>query len=71
MNESEWTEVTVCSACGSRVSPERDRAFASSPEVYLCFACAEARGGVYEAGEDRWVVAPDATGLDDERRPHA
>ncbi len=70
MNESEWAETTVCFICGAELSPEVDRAFACSPEIYLCFECAEARGGVYDAGEDRWVVAPDTSGLADERRPH-
>ncbi len=70
MNESEWTEMTTCLGCGAQVSPEADRAFACSPDTYLCFECAEARGGVYDADEDRWVVAPDTSGLADERRPH-
>jgi len=70
MNESEWTETTTCLGCGAQLSPAVDRAFACSPEGYLCFACAEARGGVYDADEDRWVVAPDTSGLEDERRPH-
>lgn len=70
MNESEWTEMTTCLGCRAQVSPTIDRAFACSPDTYLCFACAEARGGVYDAGEDRWVVAPDTSGLEDERRRH-
>jgi len=70
MNESEWPEVTTCLGCGAEVSPAIDRAFACSPDGYLCFECAEARGGVYDTDEDRWVVAPDASGLADERRPH-
>jgi hypothetical protein len=52
------------------LSPELDRAFACSPDTYLWFACAAARGGLYDAEEDRWIVPPDASGLDDERRPH-
>lgn len=70
MNQNEWAEGTGCSECGAQLSPERNRAFACSPETYLCFACAEARGGVYDAQQDRWIVPPDAAGLDDERRPH-
>lgn len=71
MNESEWTQATTCVACGADVSPEVDRAFACSSDTYLCFACAEGRGGVYDAEQDRWIVAPDTSGLQDERRPHA
>jgi len=71
MNESEWKGVTTCIACGAEVSPEVDRAFACSSDNYLCFECAEARGGVYDADEDRWIAAPDTSGLEDERRPHA
>jgi hypothetical protein len=59
-----------CCLCGAPIWPETDRSFACSPEEFLCFACSERRGGVYEAREDRWVVAPDVAGLFDERRPH-
>jgi hypothetical protein len=70
MNESEWTEVTVCAVCRAQLSPDVDRAFACGPDTYLCFECAEARGGVFDANEDRWIVAPATSGLNDERRPH-
>ncbi len=65
-----WEETSSCIDCGAELWPDRDRAFPSGPETYLCFDCAERRGGVYDADEDRWTVPPDATGLPDERRPH-
>ncbi|MBX3189205.1 MAG: hypothetical protein KF819_19435 [Labilithrix sp.] len=66
----EWIEPTACFDCGAELWPDIDRAFASGPDVVLCFACAERRGGVYDADEDRWLVAPDMSGIADERRPH-
>jgi hypothetical protein len=68
MNQDEWGETTRCCDCGAEIWPEADRAFPCSPETYVCFACAERRGGAYDADEDRWVVAPDVAGLFDERR---
>jgi hypothetical protein len=45
-------------------------AYAVGPETYLCFACAERRGGAYDSDEDRWVTPPNETGIPDERRAH-
>lgn len=70
MNQDEWTEEVSCCACGATFWPDVDRGFACSPEAYLCFACSEQRGGAYDADEDRWVIAPDTSGLLDERRAH-
>ncbi len=64
-------EPISCAACGADLWPDVDRAFPASPDTFLCFECAERRGGVYDADEDRWVVAPDVMGVSDERRPHA
>lgn len=66
-----WDDASACIDCGAELWPDVDRAFLCSSEIYLCFECAERRGGVYEADEDRWVVPPDVAGLPDERRPHA
>lgn len=70
-NSDEWAEASTCDDCGAELWPDVDRAFASGPDTYLCFECAERRGGVYDADEDRWTVAPDVSGMADERRPHA
>ena len=67
----EWAEASTCLNCGVELWPDVDRAFASGPGAYLCFECAERRGGVFDADEDSWTVAPDVSGLVDERRQHA
>ncbi len=66
----DWDELTRCIECGAELWPEVDRAFACAPEAYLCFECAERRGGVYDADEDRWTTPPNVIGLVDERQPH-
>jgi hypothetical protein len=68
--EDESEEAVACCACGASLWPDVDRGFACSPEAYLCFRCAEQRGGVYDGQHDRWVIAPDTSGLVDERRAH-
>ena len=67
---NDWEEVSRCAACGDEIWPDVERAFAYAPDAYLCFACAELRGGVYDSDEDRWTSAPDVSDLADERRPH-
>src|SRR5579864_6211497 len=71
MSLFEWGEQTSCSDCGAEIWPDVDRAFSCASRTYLCFACAERRGAVYDARGDRWLVAPSITGLREERRPHA
>jgi hypothetical protein len=73
MNRSmdDWNDSSTCIDCGATLWPDVGRAFATGPDSYLCFACAERRGGVYDASQDRWSVAPDVDALPDERRPHA
>lgn len=71
VTQDEATEATVCCECDAPLVPEADRAFACSPEEFLCFACSERRGGVYDAAQDRWVIAPSVAGLPDERRAHS
>jgi hypothetical protein len=68
MNLDGWGEPTSCNDCGAEIWPDVDRAFSCSAETFLCFACAERRGGVYDASNDRWLVAPSIVGLFDERR---
>jgi hypothetical protein len=63
-------DASFCIGCGAEMWPALDRAFACGPDAFLCFECAERRGGVYEADEDRWTEAPDVADLPDERRPH-
>lgn len=64
----------TCIDCGTTIAAvdaTTDRAFALTPEIILCSACARRRGGVYDDAEDKWKIAPR---LDDvateERAPH-
>lgn len=70
MNESEWDESIACCDCGEPIFPDIDRAFACNDDAYLCFACAERRGGAFDDEIDQWLVPPDVADLADERRPH-
>lgn len=57
MHQSEAEQCQPCVACGAEVSP-RDRTYALGNDDLLCFACSTARQGIYDEGEDRWLVAP-------------
>jgi putative phosphoribosyl transferase len=52
-------DLVRCVDCGVLLSPATDRAYAISAEDFLCFSCAERRGGEYDEDEDRWVTAPE------------
>lgn len=71
IDADERDEESTCIDCGATLWPEVDRTFSPGPDAFLCFACAEKRGGVYDADRDRWVEPPDTRDLPDERRPHA
>lgn len=58
MHRSEERLEERCVACGADVLPETDRVFAVGEDAVLCYACASARGGVYDEVEDRWSPAP-------------
>jgi hypothetical protein len=62
MQQGQWGDPTSCCDCGAEIWPEVDRAFACATGTYLCFACAERRGGVYDANEDRWLAPPEHRG---------
>jgi hypothetical protein len=66
----ERDDMSTCIDCGAPLPGEGARSYANAPASYLCFACAERRGGVYDEDEDRWTIPPDVSGLPDERRPH-
>ena len=69
-NTDDWNDAVTCVDCGAELLPDVDRAFACAPDTYLCFECAERRGGVFDADEDRWTTAPNVVNVVDERRPH-
>jgi hypothetical protein len=59
----DWEEdVAECADCGVTLAPE-DPSFAFGTRGVLCLECALRRGGEYAGDEDRWIVAPDLTGL--------
>lgn len=64
-------ETAVCVDCGEGLWPDIDRSFPCGNDLYLCYECAERRGGSYDAKQDRWTTPPDVSGLFDERRPPA
>jgi hypothetical protein len=64
-------ELVDCLDCGVTIVPSLDRAFRLSNEAFLCFECAERRGGAYDAEKDRWTMPPNVADETDERRPHA
>ena len=63
MHSDEWNELVECIDCGAGIRPATDRAFAVDDDRFLCFDCAVRRGGVYDAAEDRWTVAPEESGI--------
>jgi len=65
-----WFEQSECAGCGEFFSPPEDRGYWFSDQTFLCWDCAVRRGGVYDAVTERWINAPDVSGLVDERRPH-
>jgi hypothetical protein len=66
MDQDERDDTEICSACGAVIAPGADGVFGFGTENVLCGACAEARGGRYDAQRDRWEVEPDLSGLGDE-----
>ena len=70
MHRSEARELVDCIECRATIAPERDRAFAITDDVYLCFDCAVKRGGVWNEDQDEWSTAPNLGNIADERRPH-
>lgn len=66
MDLDETDVVRSCAVCGTPVDPGRDRGFAFGADNVLCWACAEERGGSYDAERDTWSSAPDVSGLPDE-----
>jgi hypothetical protein len=59
-------ERETCAACGAQVAGEPDRSFAFGSGNVLCWQCATARGGRYDADREAWDREPDLTNLSDE-----
>jgi hypothetical protein len=58
MHRDEADQLDSCAECGAQIRPNTDRGYSGSGGVVLCFDCAVARGGVFDADEDRWSAAP-------------
>jgi hypothetical protein len=56
----------TCAACGASVTAGPERGFAFGSGNMLCWQCATARGGRYDADREAWDRAPDLAGLPDE-----
>jgi hypothetical protein len=62
-HREELEDQAACAVCGALISRAGERGFAFGESGVLCFACAEQRGGSYDADEDRWTRAPSLAGL--------
>jgi len=62
-HREELEDQASCAECGAVISRAAERGFAFGEAEVLCFACAERRGGSYDAEEDRWTQAPSLAGL--------
>lgn len=58
MEVEEWEAEVDCVECGASIHPATDAGFALEGPLFLCQACAVARGGIYDPLGDRWVAAP-------------
>ena len=59
-------EPEICALCGAAVGSGAAPTYAFGAGNQLCWACAEERGGAYDADRDVWERAPDLAGLPDE-----
>ncbi|HVW28062.1 MAG TPA: hypothetical protein VHC69_22015 [Polyangiaceae bacterium] len=65
MEQQEFEEdVETCADCGAAIAPDADASFPFGENRALCFECATRRRGEYDEREDKWIVAPDLTGLE-------
>ena len=62
-HREELEDQVSCAGCGALISRSAERGFAFGESGVLCFACAEQRGGRYDASQDRWTRAPSLAGV--------
>jgi hypothetical protein len=65
MDPDEIESAEVCSLCGATITADAE-SFAFGAGNALCFECATARGGRYDAERDAWDRLPDVSGIADE-----
>jgi hypothetical protein len=58
MHRSEVDALANCAVCGASVDTQGAQAYPIGSQSVLCFECALARGGSFDAAQDRWVEAP-------------
>jgi hypothetical protein len=61
-DEEGWS----CAQCGAAIASVGERSYAFGAGNQLCWTCAVARGGSYDAERDTWERPPDLSGLRDE-----
>lgn len=64
--EEQDFEPGICVVCGATVAVGAEPGFGFGAGNQLCWSCAVARGGRYDADRDVWERAPDLAGLADE-----
>ena len=53
-----------CEMCGDEIEDVAlERGYMFAEDQAICYVCAIARGGSYDAHRDTWVRAPNLTGL--------
>ena len=67
MHRSEADQQLVCAACGATVDPGA-RVYGFAPLAVLCWDCSLARGGRYDAHEERWTRPPSVSDLAEPER---
>ena len=66
MEREEWNEgFAQCAVCGAAIAEGAEPSFAFAQQGVLCFECAIARGGEFDAPQDRWTASPDLAGLEE------
>jgi hypothetical protein len=59
--DEEW--LARCADCGSELMPESVETYHFGVSGELCSACAERRGGTFDADRDEWTSPPDLSDL--------
>ena len=55
-------DLAICTRCGADITEEAS-AYGLPNGEWLCLDCAVARGGRFDAADERWLAAPDLEGL--------
>ncbi len=69
MHREEQGREAPCAACGAVIVPATDRGFAFGEASALCFECALARGGRFDADQERWTISPRTKDLERDYQP--